>query len=48
MALLWGAGGEEDTYKARTLRERAYLRSHNPNTLAIAIDVDMLDSDNEE
>jgi hypothetical protein len=43
LAILRGAGQEDDPYKAGTLRERAYIRSLNLARLASQANVDLLD-----
>jgi hypothetical protein len=44
LAILQGAGQEDDPYKASTLRERAYIRSLNPARLASQANVDLLNN----
>ena len=45
LAILQGAGQEDDPYKADTLQERAYMRSLNPAKFALQSDVELLDNE---
>jgi hypothetical protein len=48
LAIQRGASTNDDPYKPGTLRERAYLRSLNPIKLADQVDIEILDTKEEE